>query len=123
MKNPDSLLDLGRVVAERQDALLEGHVPDEATRQRLAHRAAVVPRPGNDWSVRTGPFAVWVKGTKFEVSYDPEADDFLLELHEGKVIVSGCGFGKGRAVEAGERVRASCASRTSSVTSLDAPLD
>jgi transmembrane sensor len=106
----------GRVVAVRArgaDMILE------AGRARVE----VVPRPGGDWSVRAGPFAVRVTGTKFEIEYDPAVDAFSLELEEGKVLVSGCGFGEGRLVEAGRRATASCSRREMSVTPLDARAD
>jgi TolA-binding protein len=47
-------------------------------------------------------------GTKFEVSWNPEKDLFQLTLERGKVKVTGCVFGDGRPVLAGETVRASC---------------
>jgi transmembrane sensor len=72
-------------------------------------RFAVVPRPHGEWSVRAGPFAVRVTGTRFDVAYDPQNDAFSLALREGKVTVSGCTFGEARPVEAGETVRSSCA--------------
>src|SRR5260221_9931342 len=31
---------------------------------------SVVPRVGNDWSLRSGPFTIHVKGTQFDVAYD-----------------------------------------------------
>jgi len=92
--------------------------------------ADVVPRPGNNWRVRTGPFVVEVKGTRFDVSWDERADVFELALFEGHVVVSGCSLGQNRSVAAGERVRASCrtASEPSSpkvpeTASPDAPGD
>jgi ferric-dicitrate binding protein FerR (iron transport regulator) len=69
---------------------------------------AVVPRRGNRWQVSTGPFVVHVTGTRFEVEWQPERDTFVLELHEGHVRITGCGFGEGHAVNAGERVEATC---------------
>jgi hypothetical protein len=72
-------------------------------------RLEVTPRPDGDWTVRAGPFTVHVRGTKFEIGYDPAGETFSLELYEGHVVVSGCEFGGGRDVEAGERVTASCA--------------
>ncbi len=60
--------------------------------------------------MRTGPFEIFVKGTRFETAYDPRAEDFWLELEEGHVTVTGCGL-EGRPVAPGERLTASCARR------------
>jgi hypothetical protein len=69
---------------------------------------SVVPREGNRWSVRTGPFVVHVTGTRFSVSWDTTKDAFVLDLFEGKVVVSGCVFGEGETIFGGERVEAAC---------------
>jgi ferric-dicitrate binding protein FerR (iron transport regulator) len=71
-------------------------------------KLSVVPRPQNRWLVHAGPFVVHVTGTKFEVAWDPAKDRFVLELYEGKVTLSGCVFGEGSNVAAGERVEAGC---------------
>jgi TolA-binding protein len=68
----------------------------------------VVPRPGNAWLVRAGPFTVRVTGTRFTVAWMAASDAFALELFEGHVTVSGCSFGSGRIVNAGERVEGRC---------------
>jgi len=70
----------------------------------------VVPRTLHpaDYRVRMGPFAVEVEGTRFDVGWAPEAEEFSLALFEGRVKVTGCGFGAGSEVPAGFRVEASC---------------
>jgi hypothetical protein len=68
----------------------------------------VVPRSGNVWLVRAGPFLVHVTGTRFAVAWSTTNDAFELELFEGHVTVSGCSFGSGRTVSAGERVVGRC---------------
>ena len=70
----------------------------------------VVPRSGDGshYVVRTGPFAVEVKGTRFDVAWDAASEEFSLQLYEGRVNVVGCGFGAGREVPAGYRVRSTC---------------
>jgi transmembrane sensor len=68
----------------------------------------VVPRPGNVWLVRAGPFSVRVTGTRFTMAWSAATDAFALELFEGHVTVSGCSFGSGRIVSAGERVEGRC---------------
>jgi transmembrane sensor len=81
----------------------------------------IVPRPDNAWRVHSGPFVVSVTGTRFDVDWDPGADRFALALYEGKVTVSGCSFGMGQKLVAGQRAEASCKSKTQSVALLSAP--
>jgi TolA-binding protein len=68
----------------------------------------VVPTGNANWQVSAGPFLVNVVGTSFDIAWSPDDDVFTLELHEGKVDLSGCLFGAGRSLVAGETVRASC---------------
>jgi transmembrane sensor len=84
-------------------------------------KMAVVPRQHNRWLVHAGPFVVHVTGTKFEVAWDPAKDKFVLELYEGKVTVSGCVFGDGNQITAGERVEAGCGLSEYRVSQLDQP--
>jgi transmembrane sensor len=74
-----------------------------------------VQRP---WRVSTGPFSVEVKGTRFDVSWHPNADDFALNLYEGSVVIKGCDGGSGHTIAAGQGVRASCARREWSIVPL-----
>jgi TolA-binding protein len=69
---------------------------------------SVVKRAHAAWRVSLGPFRVEVTGTRFDVDWDPANDRLFLRMHEGSVVVSGCVFGSGRPVGAGETVRASC---------------
>jgi TolA-binding protein len=80
----------------------------------------VVPRPENAWHVRTGPFVVAVTGTRFDLEWDAAHDHFSLELYEGKVTVSGCSFGAGQKLVAGQRAEAACKAGTQSVAPLPA---
>ena len=68
----------------------------------------VVHHDGSHWQVSTGPFAVQVTGTRFDVEWHPEEDHFELSLYEGHVRVSGCALGTGQELRAGQRVEASC---------------
>lgn len=72
--------------------------------------AEVVPHRDGParWRVRTGPFEVEVKGTRFDVGWDPRTEEFSLQLFDGKVSVSGCGFGAGLEVQARQQAQASC---------------
>lgn len=69
----------------------------------------VVPTPGHRWTLSVGPFEVLVTGTRFDVSWAPDNDQFELRLYEGHVQISGCAFGDKKSVHAGEIARASCA--------------
>ncbi len=71
----------------------------------------VVPRKNASWKFNLGPYVVNVLGTHFDVAWQPEADTFELTLYTGTVQISGCIFGEGRPVVAGERVRAFCGAR------------
>ena len=57
------------------------------------------------WHLRAGPFDVAVTGTRFEVTWVPEREQFELSTLEGKVEVSGEQFAP-RSVSAGETLRA-----------------
>jgi len=81
--------------------------------------ASVVPARDGAWLVRSGPFLVEVKGTEFEVSWDPARDDFRLRLFEGRVRVSGCSLGAGQTLERGQQLRAACAEPRFAVAALD----
>jgi TolA-binding protein len=68
----------------------------------------VTRRSGQNFTIATGPFTVHVTGTRFDVLWSPESDQFELSLAEGQVELSGCVFGSGRKLVAGQRVEASC---------------
>jgi hypothetical protein len=71
-------------------------------------RVEVIPRPGTDWRLRSGPFDVHVTGTRFVAGWSPERSELTVELEQGRVVVSGCGLGAGVALEPGQRLEASC---------------
>ena len=68
----------------------------------------VIPGHGAHYRVSSGPFAVEVTGTQFDVGFRATDELFTLNMREGKVLVSGCVLGKGRELLAGESLRASC---------------
>lgn len=80
----------------------------------------VVPRESANWQVSAGPFLVHVVGTSFDIEWGPDNDLFVLRLHSGKVNLSGCLFGAGRSVVAGETVTASCKRRNYEIATRDA---
>lgn len=77
----------------------------------VVHRAA-----DTSWRVDAGPFAVKVVGTRFEISWDPMHERFLLELREGAVQLSGPKLASGCTVRSGERVQISLGEGTGSGT-------
>ncbi len=84
-----------------------------------ASRFDVVPKESANWQVSAGPFLVQVVGTSFDLEWGPDDDLFVLRLHKGKVNLSGCLFGSGRSVIAGETVRASCKSHHYEIATRD----
>ena len=73
-------------------------------------------RESSSWHIGAGPFVVHVTGTRFDVGWVPEADALELTLHDGRVELSGCVFGTGYRVLAGQTVRASCRNEHFDVT-------
>lgn len=86
------------------------HVLDNDSRHvglllaRGSARLHVAHRPPRQWTVRAGPFLVRVTGTRFEVSWAPNARRFELDLSDGSVQVSGPHLPRGRSLVAGERL-------------------
>jgi transmembrane sensor len=70
----------------------------------------VARRPGAGFKLSVGPFLIRVTGTRFDVRWNPDQDEFKLYLTEGHLEVSGCVFGQGYRMKAGQRVYASCKS-------------
>jgi TolA-binding protein len=54
-------------------------------------QAHVVHREASRWQVAAGPFVVHVTGTRFRVSWDPQAEKLNVSVSEGKVLVTGGG--------------------------------
>ncbi|MBX3185878.1 MAG: tetratricopeptide repeat protein [Labilithrix sp.] len=71
-------------------------------------RANVVHRENTEWLVDAGPFEVKVTGTRFDVAWQPADEAIVVTLHEGSVVVTGCGLADGTRVTAGHQLRASC---------------
>ena len=70
----------------------------------------VARRPGAGFKLSVGPFLIRVTGTRFDVRWNPDLDEFTLYLAEGHIEVSGCVFGQGYQMKANQRVYASCKS-------------
>jgi transmembrane sensor len=69
---------------------------------------SVTPNRKGHWTFSAGPFVVEVKGTRFEIGWNPRDEIFQLTLTEGSVTISGCALGDARPLFAGETLRASC---------------
>jgi hypothetical protein len=85
--------------------------------------ADVQVTPGREtrYRVSLGPFAVDVKGTRFDVGFRPTDELFTLALHEGRVVVSGCVLGEGRTLLAGESLSASCRAGHFEISAMPLP--
>ena len=67
----------------------------------------VVPHEGATWRLRAGPFVVAVKGTRFDLDWNPNEKKLLIGMHEGQVGVSGCSLGA-VTLSAGQHVGLRC---------------
>lgn len=59
---------------------------------RIDHGRAqihVVHSPKSRWSVQAGPYTVIVTGTRFDVDWQPQLQQLIVNLKEGHVVVSG----------------------------------
>jgi TolA-binding protein len=97
---------LGSQAEARIVRLSSREVELELERGRASFQVA--ERRGSTFAVRAGPYTVRVTGTRFDVSWAPEDDAFVVGLHEGQVSLEGCGFGAGRQLAAGQTARAAC---------------
>jgi TolA-binding protein len=61
------------------------------------------------WRFEVGPFQVLVKGTRFELSWQPLTQALTLTMQEGSVELSGPCLSAPRLVERGASLRLSCA--------------
>jgi len=65
----------------------------------------VIHHKDRNWHLRAGPFDIAVTGTRFDVAWIPDREQFEVHTLEGKVEVTGEQF-VSRAVPAGETLRA-----------------
>ncbi|MBW2278058.1 MAG: FecR domain-containing protein, partial [Deltaproteobacteria bacterium] len=82
-------------------------------------RAEVVHRDDTSWTLDVGPYEVRVTGTRFEAAWDPESQQFSLDLHEGGVLVRGPMVTDGQALSAGNAFRAWVGEQRVELASLD----
>ena len=85
-------------VVERTD--LGGRVRLEQGRMRIS----VPPERGRRWEFLAGPYLVEVKGTRFDLTWEPKSERFDLEMLDGSVRVSG-GEVEPRLVVAGQKLQ------------------
>ena len=64
----------------------------------------ITPNAARRWSVEAGPFLVTVRGTAFNVAWDPVSERFELVLRRGHVVVSGPVAGGDIPLRAGQRL-------------------
>jgi tetratricopeptide (TPR) repeat protein len=65
----------------------------------------VQPRRKTRWTLRAGPFTVHVVGTRFGLSWEPQAQTLMLAMKRGKVWVEGPVLGRRRTLIAGQSLR------------------
>jgi ferric-dicitrate binding protein FerR (iron transport regulator) len=73
--------------------------------QRGRAAVSVPPGKGAQWRFDTGPFAVFVTGTRFDVSWDDKRQLFELSMQDGSVEVKGPTIVGERVVVAGQTLR------------------
>jgi hypothetical protein len=73
--------------------------------QRGRAAVSVPPGKGAEWRFDTGPFAVFVTGTRFDVSWDDRRQLFELTMQDGSVEVTGPTIEGARVVVAGQTLR------------------
>ena len=81
--------------------------------------ARVVHRNDTRWLVDAGPFEVKVTGTRFDVAWQPGEQAIVVTLHEGSVVVTGCGLANGQRVSGGQQLHASCKTGAATLSPLD----
>lgn len=71
---------------------------------------SIVHRPGQftRWRFEAGPFQILVKGTRFQVSWQPATQSLSLTMQSGSVELSGSCLPAPRLVERGASLRLSC---------------
>lgn len=94
---------LGEASQGRVSRLSPGTTRIELERGSL--KAAVVRRPGANWTFGAGPFEVTVLGTQLEVSWAPEAGRFELRVTSGAVSLSGPLLERAQEVRTGQVCR------------------
>jgi transmembrane sensor len=80
--------------------------------------ASVVHRSDTHWLVDAGPFEVKVTGTRFDVAWQPGEQAIVVTLHEGSVVVTGCGLADGQRVSGGQQLHASCKTGAATLSPL-----
>jgi hypothetical protein len=81
-------------------------------------RVAVRHKAGARWVVHAGPFAVHVKGTKFDVRWSAGSQELEITLQEGSLLVVGPIAGRSIALNGGERLLANAQRREVKIEAL-----
>jgi hypothetical protein len=104
---PLEFSDGSRIVLEPQArARVVKLTPDEANVILESGRArvSVVPREQTQWTISAGHFEVIVRGTEFDIAWDPETEQLALQMHRGSVSVRGPVIDGDRAVSGTQRL-------------------
>jgi hypothetical protein len=90
--------------------------------ERGSTTSHVMHEKASNWTFVAGPFEVHVTGTRFALSWDPLFEEIDLRLLEGSVEVRSPLAQGPIVVRAGQRFRATVASRSLTVTEGDVPI-
>lgn len=74
------------------------------------------------WNFAAGPFDVHVTGTRFDLTWDAEAERLSVQLHEGSVEIGGYGASGPVSVRAGQIFVGDARARTMQVRDVGAPV-
>ena len=80
--------------------------------------ASVTHRPGFQWQLSAGPVHVLVTGTRFTMDWQPERDEFVLDLLEGSVTVTEDGTPRSEQLTRGYRLRMNVSAHSAEVQPL-----
>ena len=79
---------------------------------------SVVHKGIKDWTFDAGPYRVYVTGTRFNVLWVPEDQNFKLDLKEGSVRVEGPMIEEGKVLTKGNRIRVSLLDKVAEISKL-----
>ncbi|MBL8954341.1 MAG: FecR domain-containing protein, partial [Myxococcaceae bacterium] len=67
-----------------------------ATLERGSAHVSVIHREKTSWVFTAGPYRVFVVGTKFELSWNPDSTGLAVQMEEGTVEIEGPGMSRRR---------------------------
>jgi transmembrane sensor len=84
-----------------------------------ALHAEVVHRSNSAWKVEAGPFTVSVTGTVFDVNWEPNAQQLVVSVSRGSVLVRDANTGAEQAVRATETLRTTASEHRFALSTAD----